>query len=270
MKKILFLFLLLPIFLNAQTIASRTNALTLAGERYVTNSPLNTVGNSYTVESIQDSVLHQILSKAYLIRCLNSTVNDGAPNGVLWTDAIGLTKRSPLSQLSLPYSQITGTPSIPAQYNPSAGTGISITGSYPNQTITNTAVNPTPSFNNSPSLTIQTVAASGNGNQLSSTRMSFMNYSVTINTTISLSGNATGYVALEICATNSSTAGDWVEIGRVPSGQTGTLVIGLTLNQVGGGQVSGLLPAGWFRRIRSVNTAGNPLYTYNSGQEILY
>ena len=30
-------------------------------------------------------------------------------------------------------------PVIPAQYNPSAGTGISITGAYPNQTITNTA-----------------------------------------------------------------------------------------------------------------------------------
>jgi len=32
----------------------------------------------------------------------------------------------------------TPFPSIPAQYNPSAGTGISITGAYPNQTITNT------------------------------------------------------------------------------------------------------------------------------------
>lgn len=30
-------------------------------------------------------------------------------------------------------------PTIPAQYNPTAGTGISITGAYPNQTITNTA-----------------------------------------------------------------------------------------------------------------------------------
>jgi hypothetical protein len=29
-------------------------------------------------------------------------------------------------------------PAIPAQYNPTAGTGISITGAYPNQTITNT------------------------------------------------------------------------------------------------------------------------------------
>lgn len=36
------------------------------------------------------------------------------------------------------YSDLSGKPTIPAQYNPSAGTGISITGTYPNQTITNT------------------------------------------------------------------------------------------------------------------------------------
>lgn len=37
-------------------------------------------------------------------------------------------------------------PAIPAQYNPTAGTGISITGSYPNQTITNTAPDQTVSL----------------------------------------------------------------------------------------------------------------------------
>jgi hypothetical protein len=36
-------------------------------------------------------------------------------------------------------AEILNKPIIPAQYNPTAGTGISITGAYPNQTITNTA-----------------------------------------------------------------------------------------------------------------------------------
>ena len=36
-------------------------------------------------------------------------------------------------------AQILNKPTIPAQYNPTAGTGVSITGTYPNQTITNTA-----------------------------------------------------------------------------------------------------------------------------------
>lgn len=36
-------------------------------------------------------------------------------------------------------AEILNKPTIPAQYNPTAGTGVSITGTYPNQTITNTA-----------------------------------------------------------------------------------------------------------------------------------
>lgn len=37
------------------------------------------------------------------------------------------------------YNDLDNLPTIPAQYNPTAGTGISITGTYPNQTITNSA-----------------------------------------------------------------------------------------------------------------------------------
>lgn len=124
------------------------------------------------------------------------------------------------------------------------------------------------SFNNFPGRTIQTVAAAGNGWQVSSTRPADVSYSVTIGTTVSLSGNSTGYVVLEIASTNSSTAGNWTEIARVASGQSGTLVIGLTLNQTGGGCLSGSIPAGYYVRVRSVNTAGTPSYTMNSGQEV--
>lgn len=116
------------------------------------------------------------------------------------------------------------------------------------------------------SLTTSTGAA---GFQLSSTRDSMVNYSATISTSVSLSGNSSGVVVLEIAPTNSATAGDWVEIGRTASGQSGTLVIGLTLNQVGGGQIGGVVPAGYFAKLRTINTAGTPTYTYNSGQEVL-
>lgn len=40
---------------------------------------------------------------------------------------------------SLAYSKLTGTPTIPAQFNPIAGTGMSITGTYPNMTFNSTA-----------------------------------------------------------------------------------------------------------------------------------
>lgn len=126
----------------------------------------------------------------------------------------------------------------------------------------------TRSFNNAASHSIVT-GTGATGFLVSSTRDAEAHYSITINTTVSLSGNATGYVALEIAPTNSATAGDWVEVGRTPSGQSGTLVIGLTLSQIGGGQIGAIIPAGYYAKLRSVNTAGTPTYNYNSGQEVL-
>lgn len=131
------------------------------------------------------------------------------------------------------------------------------------------SLTPVMTFNNTASHSIQTVAASGNGFTLSSTQNALVNYSISITTSVSLSGNASGYVVLEICPTNSSTAASWLEIGRSPSGQSGTLVVGLTLTQVGGGQIGGAVPAGYYSRLRSVNVSGTPTYAYNSGQEVL-
>lgn len=127
---------------------------------------------------------------------------------------------------------------------------------------------PSRSFNNAPGASIVT-STGASGFQISSTRDAEVKYSVTIGTTVSLSGNSSGIVVLEICPTNSSTPGDWVEIGRIASGQSGTLVIGLVLNQVGGGQIGGIVPAGYYRRIRSINSNGTPTFTMNSGQEVL-
>jgi hypothetical protein len=127
----------------------------------------------------------------------------------------------------------------------------------------------TRSFSNGVSRSLVSTAAAANGFQLSTTRDAIVNYSVSIATTVSVSGNAVGYVALEVCPTNSSTANQWIEISRVASGQTGTIVVGLTLNQTGGGSIGGTVPAGWYARLRTVNSSGTPTYTYNSGQEVL-
>lgn len=127
------------------------------------------------------------------------------------------------------------------------------------------------SFNNSPSHSIVSVAAAANGFQVSSTRDSIVNYSVTITTAvqIGLVANVDGYVVLEIASTNSATAGDWAEIGRTPQAQNVGLALALSSTQKGGGQVGGVIPAGYFGRLRSINTAGTPTYAYNSGQEVL-
>lgn len=125
------------------------------------------------------------------------------------------------------------------------------------------------SFNNAATPTIQTVAAGANGDRLSTFRDTEVSYSVTIDTSVSLSGNSSGYVVLEIAATNSTTASDWKEISRVSSGQAGSLVIGLVLNQTGGGAVVGVVPAGWYRRLRKVNVAGTPTIVLTGSQEVL-
>lgn len=125
------------------------------------------------------------------------------------------------------------------------------------------------SFNNSVSHTIQTVAASGNGFQVSSTRISHASYSVTTTTTATIGGSSAGYVVLEVAATNSSTAGDWTEIARSGNSQTITLALALQSSQAVTSTVAGMIPIGYYARLRSVNVSGTPSYAYVSGQEVL-
>lgn len=128
------------------------------------------------------------------------------------------------------------------------------------------------SFTNNPSAkTIQTVAASANGFQLSSTRDSQVSYSVTVTSLVQIGAatNVSGYVVLEVAATNSSTAGDWQEIARVGTGQNISLALALGSTQTVSGDLAGMVPIGYYARLRSVNTNGNPTYAYNSGQEVL-
>lgn len=154
------------------------------------------------------------------------------------------------------YSSLTGKPSFST---------VAATGNYYDLSTKPVAK----SFNNAPTPTIQTTAAAANGNLLSSFRDAEVSYSVSIDTSVSLSGNASGHVVLEIAPTNSTTASDWKEISRVSSGQSGTLVIGLTLNQTGGGSISGIVPAGYYRRLRKVNVAGTPTINLTGCQEVL-
>lgn len=92
-----------------------------------------------------------------------------------------------------------------------------------------------------------------------------VNYSVSIEATLSVTSGQLGTIFLEI-SPNGSTG--WVEINRYTNGNTGTLMLGLNTVQTGTGGLSGCVPAGWSFRLRTANTTGTPTYTYNSGQEI--
>lgn len=123
-------------------------------------------------------------------------------------------------------------------------------------------------FNFTPSHSIQTVAAAANGWQIDSTRDSDVNYAVTVTTTASIAGNASGYVVLEVAATNSATATDWTEIARTGNSQALTLAITLQSVQAVPAQLHGIVPGGYYTRLRSVTSAGTVTYAYNSGEEV--
>lgn len=124
-------------------------------------------------------------------------------------------------------------------------------------------------FQNQPSRTIQTVAAAANGWQLSTTRDASVGYACSITTVATIGGAAIGYAVLEICPTNSAVAANWVEIDRVTNSQTITLAIALQSSQTISTSVRGIVPSGYFARIRSVSVSGSPTFTYVSGQEVL-
>ncbi len=104
--------------------------------------------------------------------------------------------------------------------------------------------------------------------QVSATRASYVNYSVDIATSVSLAGGQVGTVFLEYANDSGFTSGV-TEVGRFVNGQTGTLVVGLTLNQTNTAQVQGLIPAGKYVRLRTANTTGTPTFTFRSAQEVL-
>lgn len=123
------------------------------------------------------------------------------------------------------------------------------------------------SFNNAPGASIVT-GTGATGTQISATRDAQVSYSPTLVTTASISGNASDVLVLEIAATNSATAGDWKEIARLTNAQALTLAITLQSVQTTSGSLAGIVPAGWYRKIRAI-TSGTVSNSMSSGQEVL-
>jgi hypothetical protein len=236
---------------HAQHCSFATDSANIVQQLWLTGTRMyHTVLNSGTNISITGS------------EATGWTINNTGTSGTV--TSVGLSS----SDFSISGSPVTSSGSITANLN-TVGSAGTYNGNYTVDSKGRVTSASNLSFNNSPSITIQTVAAAANGTQLSSTRAAIMDYSVTLVSTATIAGSANGYVILEICSTNSTTAGDWAEIGRVSNGQAVSLAITLQSISTGGGQVGGILPAGYYRRLRSVNVSGTPSYTYNSGQEVL-
>ena len=104
--------------------------------------------------------------------------------------------------------------------------------------------------------------------QVSTTRDSLVSYSVDISTSVSLAGGQVGTVYLEY-ADDSGFTTNVVEVCRFVNGNTGTLVVGLTLNQTNTAPLGGVVPANKYVRLRTQNNTGTPTFTWRSGQEVL-
>lgn len=147
------------------------------------------------------------------------------------------------------YADLTGKPTLAT---------VATSGSY--NDLSNKPTIPTlPTYSQS------SVSRTLNSNfQPSTTRNTLVNYSVEIATTLSLSGGTVGTVFLEISADGST---GWTELSRFTNGNTGALTVGLNINQNMTSTLSGTVPAGYYVRLRTVNTTGTPTFTYRSGQE---
>ena len=80
----------------AQFPATRQNAPLVRAERYVTNSPTNTIGNSKMIEYTKDSTDHVMFYPKIGYAMYNSVRDDGYPTSIAWFDNNGYFKRSPL------------------------------------------------------------------------------------------------------------------------------------------------------------------------------
>lgn len=251
------------------TITTGTTAQYFRGDLSLATFPTSntsfTNGAGYLTAEVDGSITNEI-------ELPSQTGNSGkvlGTNGTspAWQAASVGTVSSVIAGTGLSGGTITSTGTISMPNTGTAGTYSGVSTDAQGRVTSGT----NRSFTNNASHTIQTVAAAGNGWQLSSTRDTDVRYSVTITTAvqIGLVTNVDGYVLLEVAATNSSTAGDWQEVGRVPQAQNVSLAIALASTQKGGGQVGCIVQAGYYVRLRSVNTSGTPTYLYNSGQEVL-
>lgn len=148
-------------------------------------------------------------------------------------------------------------PSIPAQFNPSPGVGISITGTYPNITITNTAPDyiPTP--------TSATRALNSNFT-VSTTKQAQVAYSISLSVTNPLLvGTSSAAAYLEYSINAGST---WVPVSDalISSGVGVAVAVAITNTQT---QIlSGTIPSNALVRIRTT-TSGTASLVYVRGQE---
>lgn len=104
--------------------------------------------------------------------------------------------------------------------------------------------------------------------QISSTRNALAYYSVQMTVTSTVASGQDGEVVLEI-ASNSGFSSNVQTVAVQACSQTFTVVVAIQGVQKCPIFVAGFVPAGYYARLRTVNSTGAPAYLYRAGQEIL-
>lgn len=102
--------------------------------------------------------------------------------------------------------------------------------------------------------------------QVNATRPSWVTYSVQITVTANITGGQTGDIILEV-ASNAAFTSNVQTVSIAGLGQTYSLAVAIMGVQPQTGVVSGLVPAGYYARLRTVNATGTPTYLFRAGQE---
>lgn len=101
---------------------------------------------------------------------------------------------------------------------------------------------------------------------ISTTKDALVSYSVDIDTTATLSGGAVGTVTLRNYS-DSGCATDGQTVQKAKAGLTGTLLVGLTVNNPATVTLGGTIVRGRYAKIETANTSGTPTFTFSSAQE---
>lgn len=104
--------------------------------------------------------------------------------------------------------------------------------------------------------------------QPSATRDTFGSWSVAIASNLSLSGGQLGSIQLQT-ADDSGFTTNVATMAESQNGNTGALTIGLNTVQTQGTTLTGIIPAGKYFRLHSVDTTGTPTQTSVRAQEVL-
>lgn len=104
--------------------------------------------------------------------------------------------------------------------------------------------------------------------QISTTRDSFVSYTIDIATTLSLTTGQTGTVTLQY-ADDSGFTTNVKTVQSSVNGNGGTLTIGLNLTQTTTASLNGIIPLGKYVKLITANTVGSPTFTMRAAQEVL-